>query len=112
MGWPVRQLSVGRRHLHVRDCTKVASTSREPVGDLIICCDVCCRFKVLNERAPALFLYARNVTIGTNGTIEWDESDDVTGFQDTDIVAASPVLPLAAPNEPTHVHMSYTDTEG
>ena len=73
---------------------------------------MCYRFKVLNERAPAIFLYARNVTVGTNGTIEWDESDDVTGFQDTDILAASPVLLLAAPNEPTHVHMSYTDTEG
>ena len=71
-----------------------------------------CRFKVLNERAPLIFLYLRNVTVGTNGTIEWDETDAPSGFQDTDVVAASPVLDLSAPNEPTHVHMSYTDTEG
>lgn len=111
MGWPVHQLPIGRWYLHVRICATVASRSREPFYNLT-CCGLCCRFKVLNERAPAIFLYARNVTIGTNGTVEWDESDNVTGFQDTDIVAASPVLPLAAPNEPTHVHMSYTDTEG
>ncbi|KAK9853639.1 hypothetical protein WJX84_009252, partial [Apatococcus fuscideae] len=69
-------------------------------------------FKVLNERAPIIFLYLRNVTVGTNGTVEWGEDDAPTGFQDTDVVAASPVLTLLAPNEPTHVHMSYTDTEG
>lgn len=68
------------------------------------------RFYMMNQRQPAIFYYFRNLT-GEN-PIDVSESEDPPGFTNAGVTAKSPVLYLAAPNEPTQIHMSLTNITG
>lgn len=67
------------------------------------------RFKMLNQRQPAIFYYFRNLT---SKPVDVSEGAAPAGFTQAGISAKSPVLNLAEPNEPTQIHMSLTNVSG
>ncbi len=61
-----------------------------------------CRFQVLNQRYPTVFLYFSNITSVGSGNVAWS-SDKVKGV--------SPPIDIT-PNEPTQGHLTFTSNQG